>query len=361
VKKILYIVPHRYNRSPGQRFRCEHFIPWLRQHNFHITYANLLTEWDDRHFYKPGNYLIKAFILLKSYFRRMRHLHSVQKYDAVFIYREAFMLGTIRFEKRIHRKGIPIIYDFDDAIWLNDVSEANKELKWLKRPSKTGDICSLSSLVIAGNEYLAAYARQYAENVVVVPTTIDTNYHFAVNEAKLLDSVRIGWTGSSTTLKHFRLLLPVLKRLKAEFGEKLHVRVIADEPVIDNELEIENVRWSAADEIQRLGEIDIGIMPLPDDEWARGKCGFKGLQYMSMGIPAVMSPVGVNKEIIRHGENGFLAESDTEWEHILKNLIDDAQLRKKVGQIGRQTIIDKYSILANRERYLKLFRAVVKG
>ncbi|MFO7864209.1 MAG: glycosyltransferase family 4 protein [Salinivirgaceae bacterium] len=359
MKKILYIVPHRFNRSPGQRFRCEHFIPWLRQHNFHITYANLLTEWDDRHFYKPGNYLIKAFILMKSYLRRVGQLRNVAKYDAVFIYREAFMLGTIRFEKRIRRKGVPIIYDFDDAIWLNDVSAANKELKWLKRPSKTGDICSLSSLVIVGNEYLATYARQYADNVAVVPTTIDTNYHLPANASKTSGNVRIGWTGSSTTLKHFRLLLPLLKRLKSEYGEKLRVRLIADEPIIDNELEIENVRWSAEDEIQQLDEIDIGIMPLPDDEWARGKCGFKGLQYMSMGIPAVMSPVGVNKEIIRHGENGFLAESDAQWEQILKTLIDDAQLRQKLGQVGRQTIIDKYSILANRERYLQLFRNVM--
>lgn len=358
-KHILYIVPHRFNRSPGQRFRCEHFIPHLKANGFEIEYANLLNAWDDRNFYKRRNYFLKFFIVLKTYFRRARQLAKVQQYDAVFIYREAFMLGTTRFERKIKHKGVPIIFDFDDAIWLNDVSDANKELKWLKRPEKTGEICKLASLVIVGNNYLADYARQFNQNVAVVPTTIDTSYHKPLTGQKPGDLIRIGWTGSSTTLKHFRLLVPVLEKLQKAFGGQLKIRVIADAGIEDERIEVENVPWTAGDEIQRLSEIDIGVMPLPDDPWAKGKCGFKGLQYMSMGIPAVMSPVGVNTEIIEHEVNGFLAETNTEWETILRKLIVDADLRMQIGDKGRQTINERYSIEANKDLYLELFYQMV--
>ncbi len=358
-KRILYIVPHRFNRSPGQRFRCEHFIPWLEQNKFEITYANLLTAWDDRHFYKARNYILKFFIVVKSYFRRASHIRKIRQYDAAFIYREAFMLGTTRFEKKIHRKGVPIIFDFDDAIWLNDVSDANKELKWLKRPEKTGEICQLASLIIAGNNYLADYAKKHNANVAVIPTTIDTSYHKKQTKKSAAGQVRIGWTGSSTTLKHFRLLIPVLEKLKEKYADKLTIRVIADAQIMHEGMEIENIPWTAQDEIERLEEIDIGIMPLPDDNWAKGKCGFKGLQYMSMGIPAVMSPVGVNNEIIIHEKNGFLASTEKEWINILSNLIENPELREKIGETGRKTIEERYSIEANKTTYLQLFHSVV--
>lgn len=360
-KRILYIVPHRFNRSPGQRFRCEHFIPFLKENNYEITYANLLSEWDDKHFYKKGNYLLKLFIVVKTFLKRSSQIRKVRNYDAVFIYREAFMLWTIRFEKKIKKKGIPIIYDFDDAIWLNDVSEANKELRWLKRPEKTNDICKLASLVITGNKYLADHALQFNQNVVVIPTTIDTDYHISSGVKNSEDIITIGWTGSSTTVKHFRLLLPVLTKLKEKYGNKLKIRLISDIGLEESPFEIENIQWTAHDEIERLEEIDIGIMPLPNDDWSKGKCGFKGLQYMSMRKPSVMSPVGVNIEIIEHGKNGFLAETDEEWEKILTKLIEDKPLREKIGQACRLTIEQKYSIEANKQKYLELFNNVIGG
>lgn len=359
MKKVLYIVPHRLNRSPGQRFRCEHFIPYLEENDYEITYANLLTKWDDCHFYKRRNYILKLFILVKSYLRRAQHVRKAKHFDAVFIYREAFMLGTIRFEKKISKKKIPIIYDFDDAIWLNDVSEANKDLKWLKRPSKTGDICKLSSLVLVGNSYLARYAMQFNNNVKVIPTTIDTNYHRSQKTSEHKNDVRIGWTGTSTTLKHLKILLPVLQKIKLKYGDAVKIRAIADEPIIHSDLEIENIQWTPHDEIERLDEIDIGIMPLPDDQWSKGKCGFKGLQYMAMGIPAIMSPVGVNTEIIEHGVNGYLASTPQQWEEILSTLIENPRLRQEKGEEGRKTICSKYSIQANKDKYLYLFDTVI--
>jgi glycosyltransferase involved in cell wall biosynthesis len=358
-KRILYIVPHRFNRSPGQRFRCEHFIPWLKENGYEITYANLLSAWDDSHFYKKGNYLLKLFIVLKTYIKRANHIRKVKQYNAVFIYREAFMLGTIRFEKKIKKKKVPIIYDFDDAIWLNDVSEANKELRWLKRPEKTNDICQLATLVITGNNYLADHARKFNKNVEVIPTTIDTSYHASKGSKKTGETITIGWTGSSTTVKHFSILLPVLTKLKEKYNKSINIRLISDSGLKESPIEIENIPWTAEDEIERLEEIDIGIMPLPNDEWSKGKCGFKGLQYMALGKPSVMSPVGVNNEIIEHGVNGFLAKTDKDWEQILIQLIDDKNLRERIGEAGRKTIEERYSIQANKSKYLSLFEATV--
>lgn len=359
-KRILYIVPHRLDRSPGQRFRCEHFIPWLKENDFEINYANLLSAWDDKFFYKKGYYMLKLFIVIKTFFKRANHVRKAKQHDAVFIYREAFMLGTTRFERKIHKKGIPIIFDFDDAIWLNDVSDANKNLSWLKKPEKTAEICKLSSLVITGNKYLADYAKKFNNNVTVIPTTIDTNYHKTAGNITNNKSICIGWTGSRTTVKHFRLLIPVLTKLKNQYGDKLKIRLISDNGLGESPMEIEQVPWTASDEIERLDEIDIGIMPLPNDDWSKGKCGFKGLQYMSMGKPSVMSPVGVNNEIISHEKNGFLANTDAEWEYILIRLIEDRNLRSKIGQAGRKTIEDRYSITSNKDKYLHLFNSVVQ-
>ncbi|PLX23295.1 MAG: glycosyl transferase family 1 [Salinivirgaceae bacterium] len=359
-KRILYIVAHRYNRSPGQRFRCEHFIPWLKENGYEITFSNMLSEWDDKYFYKKGYYFLKLIIVIKSFIKRTRHIRNVKKYDAVYIFREAFMLGTTYFEKKIYKKGVPIIFDFDDAIWLKDISDANKSLSWLKKPEKTAEICKMSDLIIAGNNYLAEYASQYNNNVHVIPTTIDTAYHKRTNNYAEKEHIIIGWTGSSTTIKHFNLLVPVLEELKKKYSKKLKIRVISDAHVNHAGLEIENIPWSVLDEITKLEEIDIGIMPLPNDKWAKGKCGFKGLQYMSMEIPAVMSPVGVNNEIIHHEKNGFLAETDKDWIELLTQLIDNKELRKTIGKNGRKTIEDRFSIEANKHKYLELFNSAIQ-
>ena len=350
-KKILYIVPHRLNRSPGQRFRCEHFIPILTENGYSVTYSNLLTAWDDAYFYKKGAYFFKLFIVVKTFLKRLKDVCRAKNYDIVFVYREAFMLGTTMFERALKKRGAKLIYDFDDSIWLNDTSEGNQNLAWLKRTSKTNDIVALADLTIVGNEYLANHAKQFSKNVAIIPTTINTDYH-KPQKANQTKNICIGWTGTETTEKHFRILEPVLLQLKEKYPQ-LVFRFISNKPYSGNLL-VESVKWNATEEIEQLQKIDIGIMPLPNDDWSRGKCGFKGLQYMSLEIPTVMSPVGVNNEIIANGENGYLAETNDEWISILSELIENAELRKSIGKKGRQTIIENYSIESQKEKYVKL-------
>lgn len=357
MKRILYIVPHRPDRSPGQRFRCEHFIPILQQNSYEITYSNLLTAWDDKYFYQPKRYAIKAFIFCKAFLRRCFDVLRARKYDCIFIYREAFMIGTTLFERGLAKSGKPIIFDFDDSIWISDISEGNKNLSWMKRSSKTDEIIALSKLVIVGNQYLADHAKLFNNNVEIIPTTIDTNYH-KPTEKQAKETVCIGWTGSETTIRHFKLIIPVLKRIKEKYGDMVSFIQISNVTSECPEIGLETVVWNAKDEIAQLQRIDIGIMPLPDDAWAKGKCGFKGLQYMALEIPTIMSPVGVNTEIIDDGKNGFFATTDDEWFAILCKLIDDADLRKNIGEEGRKTIVARYSIDSQKEKYLSLFEKI---
>jgi glycosyltransferase involved in cell wall biosynthesis len=210
-------------------------------------------------------------------------------------------------------------------------------------------------MIFAGNQYLADFAKKYNKNVIVIPTTIDTRYYVRKTVDKTNTQLCIGWTGSSTTLKHFGLAIPFLKILKAKYNDKIYFRLISDKSFYDSTLQIKFTRWDKQTEIADLCMIDIGIMPLPDDDWAKGKCGFKGLQYMALEIPAVMSPVGVNKDIISDGENGFLAKNQDEWIEKISLLIESRSLRKEIGKKGRETVMQSYSFESQKDRYLAYF------
>ncbi len=353
-KKVLFLALHRPDRSPSQRYRFEQYLSYLEQNGFICHYSWLISEKDDPVFYAAGRVWGKARILLKSVLKRAGEIFKVSEYDIVFVQRECFMLGTAYFEKKYSKK-TRLIFDFDDAIWLANVSDANKRFAFLKNASKTKEIIATADLVLAGNEYLGAYARQFNDRVEIFPSTVDTDVYVPAAKNKK-GPVCIGWSGSFSTVQHFELILPVLKKLKAKYGERICFKVYGDGNYRHEGLGIRGVAWTPQGELEELNEMDIGLMPLPADEWARGKCGMKGLLYMALEIPAVMSPVGVNTEIIRNGENGYLAGSPAEWLKYLSLLIDDRDLRMALGREGRKTVIEKYSVRANKDRYLGFFR-----
>ncbi|MCU0451308.1 MAG: glycosyltransferase family 4 protein [Bernardetiaceae bacterium] len=367
--KILFVAQHRLGRSPGQRFRHEQYVDYLAAHGFECHFAPMLpTPEMDRVFYSPGRYWGKANILLRSLALRWRNYRQADQYDVIFIYREALTVGGPWFERLFRRSRAKLILDFDDSIWIPTVSEANKALGWLKNADKTKAIIALAHLTIVGNEYLAQYARQFSPRVVVVPTTIDTDLyqprpqpvgrgsHFGDGYQPV---VEIGWSGSVTTVEHFKHLLPALEVIKQKYGARVRFKLIGDGQYRHPSLGIQGQPWRPATEVIDLATLHIGVMPLPNDDWTRGKCGLKGLQYMALGIPTVMSPVGVNVDIIRDGENGFLADTTAEWVDKLSQLIESPGLRARLGQAGRQTVLDGYSFHAQKERYLQLFRSLL--
>lgn len=364
---VLILCAHRPKRSPSQRYRFEQYLPFLEAQGFQFTFSYLLNEKDDVLFYSKGNVAAKAFILLKTIFIRIKDCFRFKKFDCIFIQREASFLGTSFFEKQAARSGATVIFDFDDSIWLADTSPGNKKWEWIKDAAKFFKNVALANIVIAGNAYLAEKARAVNKNTIVIPTTIDTSIHVPKpgtrNEEPGTGSgeyITIGWSGSISTIKHFELLVPVLLQLKEKFGNTIKFKVIGDPNYKNKLLNIEAVAWTENTEVDDLNSLDIGIMPLPDDEWANGKCGLKGLSYMACGVPTIMSAVGVNKEIISHGHNGFLAHNDTEWFDLLSSLIADENLRDLFSHNGRKTVLENYSVDANKEKYLQIFEQACK-
>jgi glycosyltransferase involved in cell wall biosynthesis len=355
--RVLFIASHRPNRSPSQRFRFEQYLDFLRSNGFENELSFIISETDDKYFYSKGYYLRKFWILLKSLFKRLKDKARYNDFDIVFVQREAIMIGTTYFEKSIRKSKAKYIFDFDDSIWLMDTSDGNKKFEWLKDPEKTARNIRHAHLVVAGNAYLADYARHYNKNIRIIPTTIDTEVYKP--DKKEHSNVIIGWSGSVTTIKHFEYAEDFLKKIKQKYGKQVEIVVVGDGSYHNNELEITGRPWRAADELVTLNTFDIGIMPLPDDEWAKGKCGLKGLQYMALEIPTIMSPVGVNTEIIQNGENGFLASSVEEWVDCISKLVESKELRLAMGKAARQTVVEKYSVQSQQENYLKAFREIL--
>lgn len=363
--KLLIIADHRLNRSPSQRYRFEQYLDYFKNNGFDWELSEIISENDDKVFYHPGNYLKKAFILLKSFFIRLKDLNRAKEFDIIFIQREALLIGSSFFEKKFYKKN-KVVFDFDDSIWLLDTSPENIKFEFLKNPDKTKINIAHAHCVIAGNKYLARYAKQFNPNTVIIPTTIDTDFHKPMPELRGFDSAQpdkkivIGWSGSISTIKHFENSIPFLKKLMAKYPNNIEIHVIGQASYSHPEIDVVSKSWSAATEVEDLNNFDIGIMTLPDDEWAKGKCGLKGLSYMACGIATVMSPVGVNIDIIQQGVNGFLAATDSEWIDCLSQLIENKDLRQQIGQAGRETVVKSYSVNAHKDKYLEVLKSLIK-
>jgi glycosyltransferase involved in cell wall biosynthesis len=276
----------------------------------------------------------------------------------VYVFREASLLGPSIFERLVDLWKVPLVFDFDDAVFLPYRSPSNGWLSLLKAPSKTRTICRSASHVMVGNNYLAEYARRFNRKVTVIPTTIDTDT-YRVEPVRDTASPVIGWTGSYSTVQHLDVLRSTLSELAKR--ERFRVRVIGPSDYKLEGVEVEVVPWRSRTEVQDLAAVDIGIMPLPDNLWSRGKCGCKALQYMGLGIPAVCSPVGVNTDLIRDGENGFLANSAEEWIARLTVLLRSPELRRKLGMAGRKTVEERFSARSQVPRVYEVFRSVIGG
>lgn len=356
--KVLAVVPSTYDISPGQRYRIEQWEPILAEMGVEISYLPFETRELRDVLYTRGHIARKATAVVSSMRRRARELRSVGDFDLVYLFREAAVLWPPWFERKMARSGVPIVFDFDDAIFVPYRSPSNGFLSYLKFPQKTAEICRLSAHVMSGNQYLADYSLRFNENVTVIPTTIDTEKYQIHEKSVHREPLTIGWSGSYSTVQHLDTIRGVLQELA--MTEKFKLRVIGTPSYELDGVDVEAMQWHSATEVEDVTAIDIGIMPLPDDEWSKGKCGLKALQYMALGIPTVCSPVGVNSTIIRNGENGFIADTKSEWIAIFKRLLHNAELRRNVGMAGRRTVEKNYSARSQAPRVFEIFESVIR-
>ena len=356
--EIVALVPYPPDTTPSQRFRIEQWRGPLEELGIRVRLAPFADRRLMKLLYEPGRAALKIAAMIAGFARRLGDVATAGRGDAILVHRAAWLAGPALLERLLMVWRKPILFDFDDAIYLRHTSGANPLFDWLKFPGKTAALCRMSSLVVAGNDYLATYARKHNCRVVVVPTSIDTDLYMPTERDDCSHRVVIGWTGSATSMTHLEIFAPVLRKLLAH--RDVEIRVQSNQPPVLSGVPFVFQPWRIATEVDEIRAFDIGIKPMPDDPWARGKCPMKELQYMALGIPAVCSAVGTSAEAIRDGENGFLANSAEQWFERLTRLVDDVALRRKIGLAGRQTVEERYSKMVCAARFAEAIRSVVE-
>lgn len=363
--KVLLLLPYAWDTVPGQRYRIEQWVPHLERMGVTFERDILLERDEVQRLFWGKSPLAKAIMLAKAIIKREWRLRSLKGIDCIWLYRSSWPIGPAWAEKRLARRGFRVILDFDDAIWIVHTSESNRRFAWLKFANKTAEICKVAAHVVVGNAFLADFARKYNPNITVVPPTVDLNVYdlAAIDRPDRYSRTDdqpfvIGWTGSHTTSEYLKIVEPALRILAQRHN--ILLRVIGDPSYRAEGIPCELVDWSAATEVRDLIPLDVGIMPLYDYEWSRGKCGMKAIQYMALGIPAVVSPIGFNTELIRHDENGLLASTVDEWVACLERLITDAELRRKLGEAGRRTVESGLCAAAQAPRIFEVLQQVTR-
>jgi glycosyltransferase involved in cell wall biosynthesis len=352
---VYFLLPYARQTAPSQRFRIEAYYALLEDRNIRYKVGHFWSKNGALTLYQKGKVWQKSYYLAQGFARRCwQVLTRINEADYVVIHREAAPLGPPVFEwviAKVFRK--KIIYDFDDAIWIPTITASNILASSVKAFWKVKYICQWSHKVSGGNRFLCDWAGKYAPQVVYNPTCVDMKNRYKTLKDQQTNTVTIGWTGSHSTLKYLELIRTALEELEKEFD--FEFLVICDKRPAWNLKSLRFMPWSEKTEISDLLEINIGIMPLEHDEWSEGKCGFKAIQYLALGIPAVATPVGVNKKIVQEGENGFLCETAADWKVALTKLLQNASLRESMGKAGREKMLREFSTQSNESNFLSLF------
>ena len=340
------------------RYRIHQFLPYLESAGYQCTVSTFVSERLWRALKSRGQVGVKLLETLSCGSRRLKEFAKLAKFDFVVIHREAFPFFQPAVENWILRHHPTVIFSFDDAVYAGhrDVSKLNHPLLYRWKHGRGYEaIIRGSAHVIAGNRILADYARRFNSQVSVIPTVVDCiKYPFKTPTARG-EALTIGWLGSHSTAPYLSHIEPALRHLAAAHGDRVQFRFFGQP---DYRLDVPQFRSLPFDldhELDALHSLDIGLMPLPDTKWTRGKCAFKAIQYMAVGVPTVASPVGITPELIQHDVNGILASSVDEWFSALDRLIRDANLRQRLALAARQTVEANYSLDKWGPRLVSLF------
>jgi glycosyltransferase involved in cell wall biosynthesis len=352
--KILLL--SRYSSlGASSRIRCYQYLPYLREHGFHITVAPLFDDYYIKDIYTAKKKRLS--IVIRSYARRLHHLLSSRSYDLLWIEKEIFPWLPAWAEELLKKMGIQYVIEYDDAIFHSYDLHQNRLVRILMS-GKIDAAMRGAALVIAGNEYLAKRARMAgAMHVEQLPTVVDLKrYPLKCNTERQVFT--IGWIGTPVTAKYLSHVHSALAQ--ACQNNIARVILVGSGPVNIKGLHAEIRPWSEETEIGDIRSFDVGIMPLPDSPWERGKCAYKLIQYMACSKPVIASPVGVNKQIVEEGINGFLASNKDEWVRALSVLRDDHYLRERMGRTGRSKVEMQYCIQVTAPRLAELLRSAGK-
>lgn len=353
VKKVLLLSRYGF-AGASSRMRFIQFIPFLEKSGFNVTISPFFDDNCINRFYKSGKKTL--FEVAQSFLRRFLAIKDAKNFDVIWLEKEAFPLLPSFFESLLFRTGVPYIVDYDDAIFHDYDTHKNCFVRSLLGEKLNFLICHASAIT-AGNSYLADYmTRKKARRVELIPTVVDIDRYYAAPET-LGDEFRIGWIGTPATSKYLTIVKAPLEKLSKK--AKIRLVAVGSPPLTDFSVPLEQHNWSEENEPGLLSSINVGIMPLLDSFWERGKCGYKLIQYMASGRSVIASPVGVNVEIVKK-ENGLLTNiSNDNWFECFEYLMENIEERRKMGIKNRLIVEQRYSLQVQKKRILDLFSEVV--
>jgi glycosyltransferase involved in cell wall biosynthesis len=356
---VRLLLLHRYGRRAASfRHRFEQFVPYLERAGFDCTLSSLL---DDDYLgprLTKGTRSIGA--MARGVFRQLGYITRARNYDLIIVGFELFAYVPAIFERYFNLRGIPYIYDFDDPLFHKYDLSPYRVVRTLLS-GKVRRVVAGAARVFAGSPYLVDYARELNAAVEYLPTVVDLDRYNVTRDFKRKRSgpFTIGWIGSPSTVEHLAIVAPALTRICERHDAR--VVIVGSGPAGVKGFRAEFREWSEARETSDILEFDVGLMPLIDDPWSRGKCGFKLVQYMASGIPVVASPVGVNSDMVAPGINGFLATDPRSWEDALEQLIADRNLCASLGAAGRKRVEQSYSVQVIAPRFIDGVRAALNN
>lgn len=354
-KKILFLVPYPYDKAPSQRLKFEQYYDYLGQNGYEVTKSSFVSESFWQIIYKKGNWISKILYTLSGYLRRTIDLLRLRNYDIVYVHLWVTPLGLPVSEWLVCKLGKKVIYDIDDLVYLRESkSQVNQMVSLIKGRKKPIVMMKYADHVITCTPYLDEFVRQYNKHTTDISSTIDTIKYRPKNDYSLREGkLVLGWSGSHSTSKYLLLLRTVFLKLKEE-NVPFKLLVMGDENFSMDGIEVEALPWKESYEVEVISRFDIGLYPLPDEQWVYGKSGLKALQYMAAGIPTIATAIGANFRIIENGVNGFLASGDADWLKYIHALAEDEDLRQQIGRAGAVNVRDKFSIEANKDVYLSI-------
>lgn len=346
-------------RGASSRYRVYQYLPLLEQAGFEGVVRPLFSDaylqriYSDRPRWRQQ--VSQAPAIIGALTRRWwLLLRKISDCDVIFVQYEALPYLPFAWEKKMFTSGSPVVVDYDDAVHLNYEQHRNPLVRRILR-SKVSGIVTRSRQVITGNRYLAEWATRFNSNVTVIPTSVDLRKYPLGTIARPANAKPvIGWIGTPITAKYLKLLERPLRALRTRTDFVLKV-IGAPDFGMDG-IEIVHVRWKESTEVDELRTCDIGVMPIPDEPWGYGKSALKLIQYLAAGVAAVASPVGANCDVVKEGENGLLARTESDWIEKLALLIEQPALRRQLTQTGRHTVEERFSLQANAPRFADVLR-----
>ena len=344
----------RYSRlGASSRLRFFQYLPYLEKVGFSFT---IRPFFGDNYLADLYNGKMPLFSVLKSYISRVVTMLGAQRFDAIWMEAELLRWLPAWVEEALFPSDVPLVVDYDDAIFHWYETQRFPGVSRLLG-QKINRIMAMAELVVVGNDHLGNYAHSAgAKRVEKVPTVVDIDRYF-VPDRDISRCVTVGWIGTPVTAKFLSHISEALQIVVNKYG--VSIVAVGAKPQQLHGLPVEVRPWQETTEVAEIQGFDIGLMPLPDEPYERGKCGYKLIQYMACGKPVVASPVGANTEIVRHGENGFLATTSDQWIDALSHLVEDPNLRFRMGQKGRRMVESAYSLQMQAPRLEGMLCSVI--